>query len=103
MTSNAAKCSRSWAGVVMPAWWAPRKANASRPLGAGSPLGGGRPAGRERTGREAGGGDAAADQSASRRPTPGQDSTAAVSWDSGSESALTAFASSWTSSGVRSS
>ena len=23
VTSNAAKCSRSWAGVVMPAWWSP--------------------------------------------------------------------------------
>ena len=26
VTSNAAKCSRSWAGVTMPAWCAPRKA-----------------------------------------------------------------------------
>ena len=23
VTSNAAKCSRSWAGVTMPAWWWP--------------------------------------------------------------------------------
>lgn len=81
-------------------------------------VGRGRAAGRERTGREAGGRDAAADQATARDPgTPGsvlgrvdlgvgllgQDSTAAVSRDSGSESALTAFASASTSSSVRSS
>ena len=30
VTSNAAKCSRSWAGVTMPAWCAPRNANDAR-------------------------------------------------------------------------
>lgn len=62
----------------------------------------GRPAGRERAGSQTGGGDPAADQSPSRDPL-GQDSTAAVSLDSGSESALTAFESAWTCSGVSSS
>jgi hypothetical protein len=65
-------------------------------------LGSGRPTGRERARSQTGRGDPAADQSSSRDP-PGQDSTAAVSWDSGSESALTAFDSSWTCSGVSSS
>jgi hypothetical protein len=51
-------------------------------------------AGGERTSGEAGGGNAAADQSASGDSS--QDSTAAVSFESGSESALTAFARSWT-------
>ncbi len=56
---------------------------------------------RERAGRQADGGDAASDQSASRDPV--QDSTAAVSWDNGSESALTALTSALISSWVRSS
>ncbi|GAA4691398.1 hypothetical protein GCM10023349_02610 [Nocardioides conyzicola] len=62
---------------------------------------GGRATGGVRTRGEAGGGNATADQSASG--DSGQDSTAAVSCDNGSESALTALARSWTSSGVRSS
>jgi hypothetical protein len=32
VTSNAAKCSRSCAGVTMPAWWVPRKAYAFGPV-----------------------------------------------------------------------
>jgi hypothetical protein len=74
--------------------------------------GSGRAAGREGSGGDAGRGDTAADQAppgeASRLPRlflgrAGQDSTAAVSWDSGSASAFTAFASAWTSSSLRSS
>lgn len=70
-------------------------------VGGRAAVGSGRPARSERARREAGGGDAATDQSASRDLA--QDSTAAVSWDRGSDSALTALARSWTWSGVRSS
>ncbi|GAA4368021.1 hypothetical protein GCM10023146_13150 [Nocardioides caricicola] len=79
---------------------AEREGVAARRLGLR--LGSGRPAGRERTGRQAGRGDAASDQPSSRDPL-GQDNTAAVRRDNGSESALTAFDSSWTCSGVSSS
>jgi hypothetical protein len=68
--------------------------------GGGFAVGSGRPTGRERARGKAGGGDTAADQASSGESASvllvswllGQDSTAAVSWDSGSESALTAFA-----------
>ena len=95
MTSNAAKCRRSWAGVTMPAWCAPRNGWTTSPgAAAASRLGG--PARHEGAG-DPGGGDAAADQS-----PPGdlgaQESTAAVSRESGSESAFTASASALISS-----
>ncbi len=65
---------------------------------------GGRPAGREGARGQPGGGDAAAaDQGPSGERVLGQDSTAAVSRDSGSESALTAFARALISPWVRSS
>jgi hypothetical protein len=74
----------------------------------GVAIGSGRPAGRERTGGQAGDGDTAADQATPGESATllllgrllGQDSTAPVSWESGSESALTAFARSLISSGV---
>jgi hypothetical protein len=77
-----------------------------RTTGGGFAVGGGRPTGRERARGEAGGSDTAADQASTGESAsllllgwlPGQDSTAAVSWDSGSESALTAFARSLISS-----
>ncbi len=59
--------------------------------------------GSERAGRQTGGRDTATDQTAARDRVLGQDSTAAVSRDSGSASALTAFARAWISSWVRSS
>lgn len=63
-------------------------------------VGRGRPAGREGAGRQPGGGDPAADQAPSGDRVLGQDSTAAVSRDRGSASALTACESSLTSSWV---
>jgi hypothetical protein len=98
---------RGDAGLVLAAE-RERVASAGRRAAVGS----GRSTGRERTRGEAGGGDTATDQaspgeSASLlcffRRLLGQDSTAAVSWESGSDSALTALARSWTWSGVRSS
>jgi hypothetical protein len=90
---------RDDAGLVLPA---EREGVAA----AGSWLAVGRPAGRERARGEPCCGDAAADQAAPGEPAAllllrlllVQDSTAAVSWDSGSESALTALARSLISS-----
>ena len=99
VTSNAAKCSRSWAGVTIPAWcspwksyWSGRRGLRRRAL-AGA-------ADRERAGHP-GGGCAAAEQSASRdlHRCHGYESTAAVRRESGSDSALTASESALTSSG----
>ncbi|GAA1766074.1 hypothetical protein GCM10009795_010790 [Nocardioides hankookensis] len=80
-------------------------------VGGRAAVGRGRPTGRERTRGEAGGGDTAADQASPGESASllllgrvvGQDSTAAVSCDNGSESALTAFDRSFTWSCVRSS
>jgi hypothetical protein len=86
---------RDDAGLVLPA---EREGVAA--AGSGLAVGRGRPTGRERARGEPGCGDAAADQAAPGEPAAlfllrlllVQDSTAAVSWDSGSESALTALA-----------
>ncbi len=94
---------RDDAGLVLPAEGEGVRA-ARRRFAVGS----GRPAGRERTSSEAGDGDTAADQASPGESATlpllrcllGQDSTAPVSWESGSESALTAFARSLISSGV---
>ena len=90
----------------MPAWCSPRKAYAAAGAAAGSP---GRRRSLARPTANApghpGGGRAAAEEPASRDVVRviGQDSTAAVSCDSGSDSALTASESALISSGVSSS
>ena len=109
VTSNAAKCSRSCAGVTMPAWCAPWKgyddARRRRPAPPGRVVARGPCPTTKAPATPA----AAAPPPRSprllslRRVGFGQTSTAAVSWDSGSDSALTASESSLICSGVSSS
>jgi hypothetical protein len=80
---------RDDAGLMLPA-----EGVGVAPVGRRTGIGGRGAARGERTSGQAGCGNAAADQSASG--DSGQDSTAAVRLESGSESAFTAFARSWT-------
>ena len=95
VTSNDAKCSRSWAGVTIPAWCSPWKVNRSMP-GPGLAVGGPRGAHAAGEPRRP---DGRAGARVAQQATPADSGgllglahsvTAAVSRDSGSESALTA-------------
>ena len=111
MTSNAAKCSRSCAGVTIPAWCSPWKgyaAGASAAAGS-SARRDGEPAdpGAHAEGPDAGGAEQPASRQGARAPCSCRRSSrhsvrAPVIFDSGSESASTALASClrWASSTV---
>ena len=109
VTSNAAKCSRSWAGGGDPGLvLAAERVGAVAPAAPASVAASSRASAygaRTRRPDPDGRGSTAADQAASgdRASGHGQATTTAVSWDSGSDSALTASASCLISSWVRSS